>query len=315
MRAHVLVGRGRSSRPPPGGRTSARTSPWRRPPFAGSRASTSSGMLRGWSQTAREEECEKITGAVEVSSASRMVFAATCERSTSMPLRFISRTTSWPKAVSPPTPGSSVAESAHAMLSLWVRVMYRTPSAYRARSVASELLMEWPPSAPIRDAIRPSARAAFHIAAAVSARTQFRRVAGDQLVHEIDLLQCRADRLVARSDPHARKQTRTVPLPRLREAGVDRCAGVHADRRPHRSASRSYRGNRSRIAQGKSLWPSTTGNSRNSSRASSREVMPSNLSPWWSSAPERRGPPAPLTQEQNRRPDERRFLRSSRSNQ
>lgn len=80
-------------------------------------------MLRGWSQIARDEECEKITGAVEVSSASRIVVAATWERSTSMPVRFISRTTSWPKGDRPPTPGSSVAESAHAMLSLWVSVM------------------------------------------------------------------------------------------------------------------------------------------------------------------------------------------------
>ena len=34
------------------------------PPLAGSRSSTSSGMLRGWSQTARAEEWEKITGAL-----------------------------------------------------------------------------------------------------------------------------------------------------------------------------------------------------------------------------------------------------------
>ena len=80
-------------------------------------------MLRGWSQTARDEEWEKITGAVDVSSASRIVVAATCERSTSMPSRFISRTTSRPKADRPPTAGSSVAESAQAMLSLWVSVM------------------------------------------------------------------------------------------------------------------------------------------------------------------------------------------------
>ncbi|CAM5402137.1 hypothetical protein SALBM217S_06940 [Streptomyces griseoloalbus] len=79
-------------------------------------------MLRGWSQTARAEEWEKITGAVLVSRASRMVVAATWERSTSMPSRFISRTTSRPNADSPPTPGSSVAESAHATLKLWVSV-------------------------------------------------------------------------------------------------------------------------------------------------------------------------------------------------
>lgn len=80
-------------------------------------------MLRGWSHTARAEEWEKITGATEVSSASRMVVAATCDRSTSMPSRFISRTTSRPKADRPPTTGTSVAESAQAMLSLWVSVM------------------------------------------------------------------------------------------------------------------------------------------------------------------------------------------------
>ncbi|MDQ0813039.1 hypothetical protein QFZ63_004753 [Streptomyces sp. B3I7] len=93
------------------------------PPLPGSRSSTSSGMLRGWSQTARAEECEKTTGAEVVSSAARMVAGATWERSTSMPSRFISRTTSRPKADSPPTAGSSVAESAHATLSLWVSVM------------------------------------------------------------------------------------------------------------------------------------------------------------------------------------------------
>ena len=39
-----------------------------------------------------------------------------------MPSRFISRTTSTPNGDSPPTTGSSVAESAHGVLSLWVRV-------------------------------------------------------------------------------------------------------------------------------------------------------------------------------------------------
>ena len=92
------------------------------PPLPASRASTSSGTLRGWSHTARAEECEKITGASVTSSASRMVSADTCERSTSMPSRFISRTTSRPNGESPPSTGSSVAESAHGTLSLWVRV-------------------------------------------------------------------------------------------------------------------------------------------------------------------------------------------------
>lgn len=141
------------------------------PPLAGSSASTSSGMLRGWSQTARAEECEKITGASETASASRIVVAATCERSTSMPTRFISRTTSRPKSVRPPWRGSSVAESAQSIVSLCVSVMYRTPSWCRARRVARELLMEWPPSAPISEAIRPSVRAAS-MSSAVSARTR-----------------------------------------------------------------------------------------------------------------------------------------------
>ena len=40
-----------------------------------------------------------------------------------MPIRFISRTTSRPKSESPPSTGSSVAESAQGTFSLWVSVM------------------------------------------------------------------------------------------------------------------------------------------------------------------------------------------------
>ncbi len=130
------------------------------PPLAGSRSRTSSGTLRGWSHTARAEEWENTTGACVVSSASRIVSAETCERSTSIPRRFISRTTSRPNADRPWSTGSSVAESAHGTLSLWVRVMYRTPSACSMRSVPSEESMLWPPSAPSRLAIRPLAQAA-----------------------------------------------------------------------------------------------------------------------------------------------------------
>ena len=72
-----------------------------------------------------------------------------------MPSRFISRTTSRPNSESPPTTASSVAESAHGTFSLWVSVMYRTPSACSVRSTASEESIEWPPSAPISEAIRP----------------------------------------------------------------------------------------------------------------------------------------------------------------
>ena len=76
-----------------------------------------------------------------------------------MPSRCISATTSRPKSLSPPVSGTSVAESAQPTLLLCVSVMYRTPSAYRARSTPSEPPMLWPPSAPISEAIRPAATA------------------------------------------------------------------------------------------------------------------------------------------------------------
>ncbi len=98
------------------------------PSLPGSLARISSGTLRGWSHRARVLECEKITGARAVSSASAMVAGATWDRSTSIPIRCISLTTSRPKSLSPPASGSSVAESAHPVFRLWVSVMYRTPS-------------------------------------------------------------------------------------------------------------------------------------------------------------------------------------------
>ena len=90
--------------------------------MAAIRSSTSSGALRGLSVTARAELWLKITGASATSSAARIVSAETCERSTIIPIRFISRTTSRPKAVNPPTAGRSVAESAHGVFALWVSV-------------------------------------------------------------------------------------------------------------------------------------------------------------------------------------------------
>ena len=72
------------------------------PPLPGSAASTSAGTLRGWSVTARAPECVNSTGADVASSASRIVVAATWDRSTIMPIRFISDTTSRPNAVRPP---------------------------------------------------------------------------------------------------------------------------------------------------------------------------------------------------------------------
>ena len=52
-----------------------------------------------------------------------MVSAETWARSTSMPSRFISRTTSRPKGVSPWCAGVSVAESAQSVLEECVSVM------------------------------------------------------------------------------------------------------------------------------------------------------------------------------------------------
>ena len=141
------------------------------PPLPASEASTSSGTLRGWSQTARAELWLKIAGAVATASASRITSAETCERSTNMPIRFISRTTSRPKSESPPSTGSSVAESAQGTFSLWVSVMYRTPRACIIRSVPSEELIECPPSMPLSEAIRP-ARIAASTSSAVRHRAR-----------------------------------------------------------------------------------------------------------------------------------------------
>ena len=93
------------------------------PPFFGSSRSTSSGTLRGTSHRARAEECEKITGASLTRIASFMASGDTWDRSTSMPSQFISRTTASPNFDRPPTLAAPVAESAHARLSLCVRVM------------------------------------------------------------------------------------------------------------------------------------------------------------------------------------------------
>ena len=88
------------------------------PPLAGRRRRISSGTLRGTSQMARADEWLKMIGASLASSASAMVLGATCDRSTSIPRRFISRTTSSPKRVRPPCFGSSVAASAHRVVLL-----------------------------------------------------------------------------------------------------------------------------------------------------------------------------------------------------
>ncbi len=86
------------------------------PPLVVSRRNTSSGTLRSTSHSARADEWLNITGSVLVSSAWCITSVATCERSTIMPMRFISRTTVRPKSFIPPSTRSSVAESAHDVL-------------------------------------------------------------------------------------------------------------------------------------------------------------------------------------------------------
>jgi hypothetical protein len=92
------------------------------PPLSRSLTRTSSATLRRCPVTARADEWLKITGAVATSSAACMVVAATWDRSTRTPMRCISATMARPSSSSPPTPGTSAAESAHDVLWLWVSV-------------------------------------------------------------------------------------------------------------------------------------------------------------------------------------------------
>ncbi|MCY1014093.1 hypothetical protein OV079_52970 [Nannocystis pusilla] len=92
------------------------------PPFSGIRRRMSSGTLRAVSAIARADECEKMTGASLTRSASSIVAGDTCDRSTSMPRRFISRTTSSPNVVSPSWRGGSTAQSAQSVWTLCVSV-------------------------------------------------------------------------------------------------------------------------------------------------------------------------------------------------
>ena len=210
------------------------------PPLAGSRDSTSSGTLRGWSHSARALECEKMTGACAASRAAVIVAGATCDRSTSMPRRCISRTTSRPKAVSPPAAGSSVAESAHGTLRLWVSVRYRTPSWYSVRRTGSDEAMECPPSAPIRHATLPDGHGRLRRGGRPR-ELQRVGVAGDQLADQVNLLDGRRQRGVARQlgrDVHRPELAADPARPQPGQVGVgevDRAGDVGRPRRPRRA--------------------------------------------------------------------------------
>ena len=80
-----------------------------------------------WANTPFAPACDQMTGASATSSASFIVSGDVCERSTSMPSRFISRTTSLPNAVRPPCVCVPEWESAQSRSPLCVSVMYRTP--------------------------------------------------------------------------------------------------------------------------------------------------------------------------------------------
>lgn len=62
------------------------------PPLRATSRRMSSGTFRDELHSAYADECEKITGASLVASVSRIVPIETCDRSTIMPMRFISRT-------------------------------------------------------------------------------------------------------------------------------------------------------------------------------------------------------------------------------
>ena len=93
------------------------------PPLRAMRRRMESGTLRTWSVSARAEECEKITGASVTSSTALIAAGDTCEMSTIIPSRFISRTTSRPNGESPPCRGMAVAASAQSVLAKCVSVM------------------------------------------------------------------------------------------------------------------------------------------------------------------------------------------------
>ena len=84
----------------------------------------SSVRLRATFVSARQFECVATTGAREVSTMSRKVLSETCDTSTNMPSRFISRMTARPKSFSPRVaPSSSPEEPAHERLCVHVGVM------------------------------------------------------------------------------------------------------------------------------------------------------------------------------------------------
>src|SRR2546421_8726076 len=89
------------------------------PPVLANARIISSVRLRGTSAIARQPECVAITGFVEVFTMSQKVGSETCETSTIIPSRFISRTTRLPKSFKPRVrPNESPEEPAQLVLTL-----------------------------------------------------------------------------------------------------------------------------------------------------------------------------------------------------
>src|SRR6185436_8993301 len=89
------------------------------PPVLASARIMSSVRFRGTSAIARQAECVATTGLVEVFTMSQNVLSDTCETSTIIPKRFISRTTSLPNSFNPRVdPASSPDDPAQLVLTL-----------------------------------------------------------------------------------------------------------------------------------------------------------------------------------------------------
>ena len=159
----------------------------------------SSGTFRGTGHLAKAPEWLAMTGACETRSASAIVSGETCEMSTSMPSRFISRTTRSPKGERPPLLGVSVAASAQSSVALCVSVMYRAPSLANARSCARSFSIATPPSIPISDAIFP----ALTIRSTSSAERASSNVVGIARDHPVDQVDLPGDASAPGSVPRS----------------------------------------------------------------------------------------------------------------
>ena len=165
------------------------------PPFSRTSLEHVVGDVAGVGQMAKALEWLAMTGAFETRRTSSMVSAETCEMSTSMPSRFISRTTRSPN-------GGQAAV-------LVARRSRRRPrrasccgsascnarrAGQKARSRARLFSIATPPSMPISEAIFPSPTIRS-TSSAVRARSNVVGIALDHPVDDVDLLEDRPGRV------------------------------------------------------------------------------------------------------------------------